>query len=179
MKRIVTGHDASGKSIFVSNGDPPRRIQPKDLPNLEMVEIWSTEESTSLPADTLDPTTGMASLLPEPGGSRFRIVKFPPISEMEEAAREGKMETIWQEYLVNAPGLAESHESEDPGMHTTDTVDYGIVLSGDIWLELDDEERVHLESGDCVIQNGTRHAWRNLADEPCVMAFVMVGAERA
>ena len=69
-------------------------------------------------------------------------------------------------------------EVEHPGMHTTGTIDYGVVISGEIWLELDDRAEVHLKQGDCVVQNGTRHAWRNKSVEPCIMAFVMVGAKR-
>jgi mannose-6-phosphate isomerase-like protein (cupin superfamily) len=63
-------------------------------------------------------------------------------------------------------------------MHMTDTVDYGIVLSGEIWLELDDGAKVHLKPGDCVVQNGTHHAWRNRGSVPCLMAFVMIGTKR-
>ena len=76
------------------------------------------------------------------------------------------------------PGLTEAMEVENPGMHTTDTIDYGIVMSGEVWLELDDGAEVHLRPGDCVVQNGTRHAWRNKGSETCIMAFVMVGARR-
>ncbi|HET9532074.1 MAG TPA: cupin domain-containing protein [Blastocatellia bacterium] len=63
-------------------------------------------------------------------------------------------------------------------MHTTDTLDYGVVIRGEIILELDDGKSVHLRQGDCVIQNGTRHRWNNPLTEPCLMAFVMIGANR-
>ncbi|MGH7857089.1 MAG: cupin domain-containing protein, partial [Candidatus Binatia bacterium] len=69
-------------------------------------------------------------------------------------------------------------ESDAPGMHTTQTVDYGVVLRGEISLELDDGAKVRLRPGDCVVQNGTRHAWRNESGRECVMAFVIVGAEK-
>jgi quercetin dioxygenase-like cupin family protein len=68
--------------------------------------------------------------------------------------------------------------SDDSMMHATDTVDYGVVLAGEMWMELDDGVEVHLGAGDCVVQNGTWHGWRNRGDRPCVMAFVVVGAER-
>jgi quercetin dioxygenase-like cupin family protein len=67
-------------------------------------------------------------------------------------------------------------EPDHPGMHTTQTVDIGIVQSGQVWLEVDDGNEVQLRAGDYVIQNGTRHAWRNRTDEPCVMTFVIIGA---
>ena len=65
-----------------------------------------------------------------------------------------------------------------PGMHTTDTIDYGIVVRGEMTLELDDGKMVHLRQGDCIVQNGTRHRWRNPLPEPCLMAFVSVGGKR-
>jgi quercetin dioxygenase-like cupin family protein len=70
-------------------------------------------------------------------------------------------------------------EPGHPGMHTTETVDYCVILSGEVWLELDGGALTHLRAGDTVVQNGTRHAWRNLSEEPVTMAVVQVGAERA
>ena len=69
-------------------------------------------------------------------------------------------------------------EPDNPGMHTTDTIDYVVVLSGETWLELDHGERLLVRAGDTVVQNGTRHAWRNTSEEPCVMAVALVGATR-
>jgi len=69
-------------------------------------------------------------------------------------------------------------EPDNPGMHTTDTVDFDYIISGEVWLELDDGQQVHLQAGDCVIQNGARHAWRNKSSEPCVVAVAIVGARR-
>ena len=65
-----------------------------------------------------------------------------------------------------------------PGMHTTDTIDYGVVVRGEMTLELDDGQKVHLRQGDCIVQNGTRHRWRNPLPEPCLMAFISVGGKR-
>ncbi len=76
------------------------------------------------------------------------------------------------------PGLLDAMELDNPGMHTTDTIDFDIVLSGEVYLELDDGPEVRLTAGDCVIQNGTRHAWHNRSDEPVTMASALVGARR-
>lgn len=180
MRRIVTGHTESGKSVFVSDGKPPRVVTLKNLPGLEFFEVWATEGIPAIPADEGDPTVEMASFVPGPGGTRFRITVNPPAQELERALEEGiDLAAIQQELLAKVPGLAEALEIEDPGMHTTDTIDYVIVLSGEIWLELDDGAEVHLKPGDCVVQNGTRHAWRNRGSDPCVMAGVMVGAKRS
>jgi quercetin dioxygenase-like cupin family protein len=76
------------------------------------------------------------------------------------------------------PGLLDAMEPDHPGMHTTDTIDFDIVLSGDVWLELDDGAEVKLSTGDCVIQNGTRHAWHNRSNAPTTMASALIGARR-
>lgn len=100
-----------------------------------------------------------------------RVVQFPGTS-----TRAFNQHSFRKEYLAKAPGLAESMELQDSGMHTTESVDYGVVISGEITLELDDGATVELKQGDCVVQNGTRHAWRNRSAKPCIMAFVLVGA---
>jgi quercetin dioxygenase-like cupin family protein len=76
------------------------------------------------------------------------------------------------------PGFIAHHEPEHPGMHTTDTVDFEYVISGEVWLELDDGVEVQLQAGDTVVQNGTRHAWHNKSSEPCHMVTILIGARR-
>jgi mannose-6-phosphate isomerase-like protein (cupin superfamily) len=172
-RRIVTGIDAGGRSIFVADGPSPRVVTTDSLPGLALVELWATDATPRIPALPTDPVIGMSNFVPLPGGSRFRLVRFPGRADINTPI-DGQ--AFHEEYRRKAPGLAEAMETDDPSMHTTLTVDYGIVLSGEITLELDDAAVVHLKAGDCVIQNGTRHAWRNPHDAPCVMAFIMVGA---
>lgn len=104
------------------------------------------------------------------------FVAFPPDSVMQ-GPRFNVLAAV-EENLKCVPGLAECFEPDNPGMHTTDTVDYGIVLEGEIWLELDDGQVQHLRKHDVVVQNGTRHAWRNKNEQPALMAFVLIGARR-
>jgi len=178
MRRIITGHSAEGQSIFLSDAEPPRVIKMENLPGLEHVEVWATPNIPAIPEDEGDPTLALTSLVPPPGETRFRIVRFPSSLEIARAVNAGMdQEALAQEYLQKAPGLAEAHEPDGSGMHRTNTVDYGIVLSGRIWLELDNGMKKKLQPGDCVIQNGTRHAWRNEFEEPCLMAFIMIGAK--
>ena len=178
MKRIVTGHTQNGKSIFVSEAEPSQVVTLENWHGLALIELWATDSSPTLPVDQSEPTVGMSSFVPGPGGTRFRIVQFPSAPEAQQASESrADPEAIRQEALAKLPGLAETFE-EDLVTHTTDTVDYGIVLSGEIWLELDDSAEVHLKPGDCVVQNGTRHAWKNRGAEPCVIAFIMIGARR-
>ena len=173
LRRVVTGRNRAGKAIMVQNGVSPRIVTTETLPGLALVEVWATDKIPTLPVDPVDLTTTMQSFVPGPGGTRFRIVQFPGVSN-----RAFDQEAFRREYSVKAPGLAEAMELQDSGMHTTDTVDYGVVISGEITLELDDGAKVSLKQGDCVVQNGTRHAWRNSSTTPCVMAFVLVGAAK-
>lgn len=179
MKRVVTGHDSNGKSIFVSQAPPRRKVTLVAVPGLEFAELWATEGRQSIPVSTQDPALTMESFVPSPEGTRFRVVVFPPESEAPESApTEEQAAAARAEILAKLPGLGETVEP-DFRMHTTDTIDYGIVVSGEIWLDLDDGQETLLRTGDCVIQNGTRHAWRNRSGQPCRMVFVMVGAERS
>jgi mannose-6-phosphate isomerase-like protein (cupin superfamily) len=177
VRRVVTGHTQTNKSTFLSDGQPARVVTFDSLPGAALVELWATEASPNLPVTLdVDPTATMTSFVPGPLGTRFRMVRFPPAHEITSALPNGFDATAFQhEFAMKAPGLAESHEVEDSGMHTTRTVDYGVVLSGELWLELDDGSEVHLKPGECVIQNGTRHAWRNRGTEACLMAFVLIG----
>ena len=83
-----------------------------------------------------------------------------------------------QEMGQKLPGVLDVMERDHPGMHTTDSVDFDVVVFGEVVWELDDGAEVVLKAGDCVIQNGTRHAWHNRSAENCVIAFSLVGAER-
>jgi quercetin dioxygenase-like cupin family protein len=76
------------------------------------------------------------------------------------------------------PGLATHMEPNHPGMHTTDTIDFEYIISGEVWLELDEGAAAHLRAGDTVVQNGTRHRWRNEGAEPCHIVVFMVGTKR-
>lgn len=176
MKRLVTGHDRSGKSVFVSEGAPPRQVA-QAAGGFCITEVWATEEVPELPAPGGDPTLERHQFFPGPGGTRFLIVRFPPAAAAEQAAARGiDAAAATQEFFAHFPGLAELMEADHPGMHASHTVDYGVVLSGEVDLELDNGVVKRLKAGDCFVQNGTRHAWRNPGDVECVMAAVAVGA---
>jgi mannose-6-phosphate isomerase-like protein (cupin superfamily) len=180
VRRVVTGHDEEGKAIFISDGTPARHVTFDNLPELEFFELWATEGVPQIPVDNFDPSVDIESFVPSATGTRFRIVRFPSGLEMAKLIEKGFDPAAFRnEYRSKIPGLAETHEVEDPSMHETATIDYGIVLSGEIDLELDEGKEVHLKAGDCIVQNGTRHGWRNRSSEACVIAFIMIGAERA
>jgi mannose-6-phosphate isomerase-like protein (cupin superfamily) len=163
----------------VSEGAPPRVMRLEKLPNLEFAEMWATEGTPDLASPALDETPTMDSLVPGPEGTRFRIVTLPPDRQLATAL--SNPEAAWElmtEFRQKAPGIADAGELHDPAMHVTPTLDYGVVLSGEVVLELDSGESALMQAGDCVVQHGAKHAWRNRSDRPCVIAFVMIGGTK-
>jgi mannose-6-phosphate isomerase-like protein (cupin superfamily) len=143
---------------------------------MSVTQLWSTPALPTLEDSVLDPTGRVNSIVPPLGGTQFMLVGFPPDRVM--MAPSFDVPAAVSENLRYAPGLAEKFEPDNPGMHTTDTIDYAIVLRGEISLELDGGRIEHLRAGDFVIQNGTRHAWRNPGNEVALVAFVLIGAAR-
>lgn len=171
IRRVVTGRDSCGKSVVALDGPPPWSKDFEHTPGFASSFVWST--TAEVRPDPTDPTTEATSIVPGPGGSAFLLVTFPPDAVMADPHFDP--EAAGREHAEESPGLVEYFEPNAPGMHTTPTVDYGIVLDGEIWLELDDGETVHLKKHDVIVQNGTRHAWRNRSSCPTKMAFVLLG----
>jgi mannose-6-phosphate isomerase-like protein (cupin superfamily) len=174
FRRVVTAKNSAGKSVVVSDGVSPREMALKHTPGFVAAPIWTVASVPTLPHDGKDPMASNGTLLQPAGGSTFIVVTFPPDAVM--MSPDFRPDLAGPEHLVAAPGIAETFEMENPGMHTTPTVDYGIVLSGNVTLELDDGATVNLSAGDTFVQHGARHAWRNPNSEPTTVAFVMVGA---
>jgi quercetin dioxygenase-like cupin family protein len=177
MKRVVTGHDENGKSVFLKISEPEHVVK---SPYYIWNEIWATFPDTKVPVEPgFEPTKSAQwkSVFPEVGETRVRIVEVDP-AEQEAIANlpESEQLQIEEQIKEKLPGLQEQMETEDAAMHTTDSVDYGVVLSGKVALELDDGATVDLEQGDIVVQNGTRHAWR--FKEKTTMLWILIGAER-
>lgn len=148
-RRVVTGHDENGVSVFVSDGTVPvHKFMPQD--GVGFYEIWETESTPApiLPVEPSEPTERTLRVPPLPTGTKIRINEF-------------------------FPGFVGPHGRQSP-MHRTETIDYGIVLEGEIVLILDDSE-VTLKAGDVAIQRGTDHAWANRTDKVCRVAFILVG----
>ncbi|MET3229769.1 UNVERIFIED_ORG: hypothetical protein ABIC54_001943 [Burkholderia sp. 1263] len=172
LRRIVTGHDASGASTVALDAPPPRSDAYRHIPGMVSRLVWATEPAQAIPFDGTDPTPAVATFVPAASGTRFLIVTFPPDSVF--LAPDFDPQAAAAENLAISPGLAELFEED--GMHATPTVDYGIVLDGEIWLELDEGRAELLRKHDVVVQNGTRHAWRNKSGRPATLAFVLIGA---
>jgi mannose-6-phosphate isomerase-like protein (cupin superfamily) len=144
------------------------------LPGFEFHRLRGADSTAKLPSDGTESVP--SRYFPPSQGFRFGFFTIPP--DTRKAEEEIDLIAAFGELQQKLPGMAEVLEPGTPGMHTTDTVDFDVVVSGECWLELDDGAEVLVKAGDCVVQNGTRHAWRNRSSEPCVIAVALVGAGR-
>jgi hypothetical protein len=175
VRRVVTGQDEAGKSVFVSD-ELVEPIVVALMPGLEFLNLWGADHTPVVPTDGARPHA--PAYFPPPPGYRFALFTLPPdgTASLREDVDPRQAVAEVQERM---PGLMDHMEPDNPGMHTTDTIDLDLVLVGDVYLELDDGAEVHLSTGDCVIQNGTRHAWHNRSSEPCRMLSILIGAQRS
>ena len=153
-RRVVTGHDTSGKSVVLSDGTPPNIHHRGTL--VDFFEVWSTQSSPApIACDEPEPTAGTLVTPPPKGGTKIRFNDFHPGHIDRLPTRPDRRHRM---------------------MHRTESIDYGIVLEGEIWMMLDDS-KVLLKQGDVVVQRGTDHAWENKSDVVCRMAFILVSGE--
>jgi quercetin dioxygenase-like cupin family protein len=168
VRRVVTG-TINGRS-YVARDDLVQPVTVAPLPGYAWHRLWGLDDPPGDP-----PRTELEAPLahfPPPGGLRYHVYTVPPQHYETSRTLSAEDERELEERL---PGRTAYMESDQDGMHRTPSIDLICVLSGEIWLELDAED-VHLREGDCVVQNGTRHAWRNKGDRACTMAVVLVGA---
>jgi mannose-6-phosphate isomerase-like protein (cupin superfamily) len=169
-RRVITGVDEHGRSRVVSDAPVPPIVL-SSSPTAALFDIWGVDGPAQAPTDGTRPAT--SSWFPPTVGFRCVVATFPPDSTAPPA--DVDPDALAHEMEAKVPGAASHYDPDRPGMHTTQTVDLGVVLDGHVVLELDDGE-VSLGPGDVVVQNGTRHAWRNRGGSPCTMAFVLIGA---
>ena len=174
VRRVVTGHDESGRSVFASDEQVEPRVAPL-FAGWEFHTLWGGDRTPAFPDEGGEPP--WSSYFPALDGFRFSFSTIPPAGT--EPPEDLDLEAAAAHVEATLPGMLAVLEPDDPGMHTTDTIDFEVILSGECVLELDDGEERVLRAGDTVIQNGTRHRWRNETSEPCVMAVFMVGARRS
>src|ERR1044072_4051864 len=178
-KRARTGRDDAGKSVFKSFDVTPKVVEIDSNPGLTFYELYMTEAVPQLTGLEPDPMLKGTIAFPGPGGTMFRLISYPPRRPEGYRPPPGvTFETALKEMSDKVPGMGDHFERGAPGMHTSDTIDYGVVVRGEMTLELDDGKIVHLRQGDCIVQNGTRHRWRNPLTEPCLMAFISITGKR-
>lgn len=167
---VVTEHE--GKPVVASDGESIRSHDFIHIPGMSESLLWSTRPDDSL-VDSPDQALRVRKRLPERGETVFVVVTFPPDETFHSADFNAALAASEQRLVT--PDLADLFEPGDSGMHVTPTVDYVVILDGEIWLDLGHGEPVHLHAGDTVVQNATRHGWRNLGTKPATLAVVMVG----
>lgn len=170
FRRVVTGHDAEGKAVVISDAGAFNILQRPNRPGVTLTNLWQTTASPAEfdgPEETVD---GPFVLHPPQNGTVFRIVEFEPEDPEVLARLDGK--AAFAE-MGAAHNIVEN--ARHPFMHRTDSVDYAIILQGEITMLLDDSA-VRLKAGDVVVQRGTNHAWSNRGTETCQIAFVLVDA---
>jgi hypothetical protein len=171
VRLLVTGVDEDGKSVFTSDNEVPAATVAL-VPGAEFHRLWGADDSPKLPLD--GSPTSQPAFFPPPGGYRFLYFNVPPAASVPE---DTDIAAALAEFEEKLPGMAEHMEPDDPGMHTTRTIDFGVVLEGSVELELDHGARRTLNTGDGYIQNGTRHRWSNPGTEDARLAVVIIGLE--
>jgi quercetin dioxygenase-like cupin family protein len=178
IRRVVTGHDANGKAVVISDGPAPFVHVNAINPDWYSTDIWRTNETPArIVPSAPEPTLGPRRPLPAKRGTVLRINHFPP---EEEAVRQMDPEASRRAFaaLGNEQAATFGKGGRHPLMHRTQTIDYAIVLAGEITMVLDDTE-VLLKAGDILVQCGTNHAWSNRSNAPCVVAFILIDGEFA
>jgi mannose-6-phosphate isomerase-like protein (cupin superfamily) len=169
---VVTGHDAHGKAIVCSSGPLPTAVEIAAIPGTVFHEVWRTDATPAPVGNDADPTLGALLLPPPAHGTRIRFVDIPPDTAEFLAHGAERMKDAFTQAGDAAVSTVNAN-SPHPLMHRTESVDYGVVIEGELTLVLDDSE-VQLKPGSVVVQRGTNHAWANRSGRPCRMLFVLV-----
>jgi len=177
-RRVITGFDESGQSILESDTISEAHVNPL-RPAMRSYNVWGT---SAIPCSMREPDQSgtVHGIMPPKNGSVLHIVDYPPEpadpAEREKYLREMR-ERVKKVERAPEPGVKRYPDGPHPGMHETDTIDYAIVMSGEIWAIMDKGETL-LKTGDILMQRGTSHGWSNRSGEYCRVAFVLVEAKR-
>lgn len=170
VRRVLTGHDPAGRSTILADGYATNVMELASIPGLALTDLW---ETTGAPADNdghADAAARPVRLEPPPRGTILRVVEFPPDASWRNRT-DGK-----EAFNAIGAGHAQDTASADPMMHRTNTVDYAIVLKGEITAVMERGETL-LRAGDILVQRGTNHSWSVRGSEPALVAFVLVSAK--
>jgi mannose-6-phosphate isomerase-like protein (cupin superfamily) len=170
VRRVLTGHDAGGRSTFIADGEAPNVKEMASMPGLALTDLWETAAAPASNAGEKDAAARPVRLEPPKNGTILRIVEFPP-----DSAWRGGADGAAAFKSIGA-GHAQDRGSSDPMMHKTSTVDYIIVLKGEIHAIMETGEKL-LRAGDILVQRGTNHSWSVRGNEPCIVAAVLVSAK--
>jgi len=170
VRRVLTGHDAQGRSTFIADGEAANVKEMASMPGLALTDLWETGGAPASNAGGKDAAARPVRLEPPKNGTLLRVVEFPPDSAWRGSA-DGKAA-----FKSIGAGHAQDSASSDLMMHRTSTVDYIIVLKGEIHAIMETGEKL-LRAGDILVQRGTNHSWSVRGNEPCIIAAVLVNAK--
>lgn len=179
-KVLVIGNDSNNQSTVYSSSDIDVDNYFIYQPGFSVEVFWRTPAYSCVGNTFSTPNYNVNSILPDVTGTSAMIVTFPPVINAEPSPTSPliDLENIIKEVNERLPGLAETFESEPPGYHLTNTIDYVMLLEGELTLFLDNDKHVELKPGNIVVQNGTRHAWVNNSNKPARLLVIMLGVER-
>ena len=175
IRRIITGHDETGKSIIIEDGPSPHVLENPTQEGRGLTDLWRTFATPADNSGGADTADTQVTLAPPVNGSVFRMFQIRPTAWDRDITTEERARRDAENFAKMGASGAHDSGSGQPGMHKTDTVDYIILLSGRVSMILDDGE-VDMEPMDVVIQRGTNHAWVNHGDEPAILAGVLIDA---
>ncbi|BCB77890.1 cupin domain-containing protein [Phytohabitans flavus] len=170
----MTGATPDGKSVWASD-ETIEPVRPIMLPGAIIHKLWGGDGVPELPHDGTPPE-GL-NYLPGPGGYRLYVYTVPPAMTYDGRKKVDREEGL-ADLQRKLPGLTINPNSKNPGMHATDTVDFQIIVEGEVVLELDDGAEKVLKAGDVVVLNGDRHKWHNRSGVDATMVGIMIGARR-
>lgn len=173
IRRVVTGHGLDGKARIVEDAPATSIRTVKERPGYRAVNVWRTTESPAR-VGAPDTTATHHGVLPPKNGTILRIIDFPPEPKDPEELKR-RLHATFNGIYDDAKH--DKDTSRHPGMHETETVDYAIVLEGEIWSVMDEGETL-LKAGDVLIQRGTNHAWANRSSKTCRIAFVLIDGKK-
>jgi hypothetical protein len=172
-RRVVTGHDAAGRAVFLSDA-PPTRVQQVGSAGPTFYEVWNTRETPArIDRRGGEPHEARLMLAPPRNGTRIRVLDIPPETEATAKIDAATARAHFAEIGAAQASTAGHANPRHPFMHRTESIDYGIVLDGEITLILDEGETT-VRSGDIVIQRGTNHGWANRSGRNCRIAFILI-----
>jgi mannose-6-phosphate isomerase-like protein (cupin superfamily) len=174
--RVVTGHDENGNAIILENGPLNTVMDLEAVPGTKFHEVWNTSDTPApITNAQTDPTLGPVVLPPMKAGTRIRFVDIPPDTEEFLTQGKGKMKDMFSK-VGDEDASTVKEDSPHPLMHRTESVDYGIVIDGELTLIVDNGEAI-LKPGSVVIQCGTNHAWANRSGKMCRILFILIGGQ--
>ena len=173
IRRVLTADDAQGRSFIAEDGPSPAVRLVPERPGYRVTNLWRTAAAPA-PVDAPDTIAEHQGVSPPPGGTVLRIIDIPPEPQDPQELARALHATFGSMYrdAQHAP-----KPGEHPGMHRTETVDYALMLEGELVAVMDEGETV-LRAGDVLVQRGTNHAWANRSGRPARIAFVLIAARR-